>query len=93
MKLEILTPDDYIGDVTGDLNKRRGILENITSKIGYQAVRARVPLSTMFGYVTSLRSNTSGRASSSMEFSHYDQAPNNVIEEVVFKIKGIKINS
>ncbi len=93
MKLEILTPDDYIGDVTGDLNKRRGILENITSKIGYQSVRAKVPLSNMFGYVTALRSNTSGRASSSMEFSHYDQAPNSVIEDVVFKIKGVKINS
>ncbi len=92
MKLEILTPDDYIGDVTGDLNKRRGILENITSKIGYQSVRAKVPLSNMFGYVTSLRSNTSGRASSSMEFSHYSEAPNNVIEEVVFKIKGVKIS-
>ena len=93
MKLAIITPDDYVGDVTGDLNKRRGVLENITSKIGYQEINAKVPLSNMFGYVTSLRSNTSGRATSSMEFSHYAEAPNDVMADVVFKIKGVKINS
>ncbi len=71
MKLEVLTPDAYIGDVTGDLNRRRGVLENITAKVGVQAVHAQVPLEQMFGYVTALRTITSGRAASTMEFSHY----------------------
>ena len=71
MKLEVLTPDAYIGDVTGDLNRRRGVLENITAKVGAQAVHAMVPLEQMFGYVTALRTITSGRAVSTMEFSHY----------------------
>ena len=71
MKLEVLTPDAYIGDVTGDLNRRRGVLENITAKVGVQAVHAMVPLEQMFGYVTALRTITSGRAVSTMEFSHY----------------------
>ena len=71
MKLEVLTPDAYIGDVTGDLNRRRGVLENITAKVGVQAVHALVPLEQMFGYVTALRTITSGRAVSTMEFSHY----------------------
>jgi elongation factor G len=71
MKLEVLTPDAYIGDVTGDLNRRRGVLENITAKVGAQAVHAMVPLEQMFGYVTALRTITSGRAASTMEFSHY----------------------
>ena len=71
MKLEVLTPDAYIGDVTSDLNRRRGVLEDITAKVGAQAVHAMVPLEQMFGYVTSLRTITSGRAVSTMEFSHY----------------------
>ena len=71
MKLEVLTPDAYVGDVTGDLNRRRGMLENITAKVGVQAVHAKVPLEQMFGYVTALRTITSGRANSTMEFSHY----------------------
>ncbi len=71
MKLEVLTPDTYVGDVTGDLNRRRGMLENVTAKVGVQAVHAKVPLERMFGYVTSLRTITSGRANSTMEFSHY----------------------
>lgn len=71
MKLEVLTPDAYVGDVTGDLNRRRGMLENITAKVGVQAIHAKVPLEQMFGYVTSLRTITSGRANSTMEFSHY----------------------
>ncbi len=73
MKLEVLTPDAYVGDVTSDINRRRGILENIEAKVGIQAVRANVPLAKMFGYVTDLRTITSGRANSSMEFSHYSQ--------------------
>ncbi len=71
MKLEVLTPDAYVGDVTGDLNRRRGMLESIDAKIGVQAVHAVVPLEKMFGYVTALRTITSGRANSTMEFSHY----------------------
>jgi len=88
MKVEVVTPEDYLGDVTGDLNKRRAILENVTAKVGYQVVQAKVPLSEMFGYVTSLRSLTSGRASSSMEFASFEKAPDFVAEEVIKKIKG-----
>ncbi|MBU2556213.1 MAG: elongation factor G [Bacteroidetes bacterium] len=89
MKVEVLTPDDYLGDVTGDLNKRRAILRDVTAKATGQIIKADVPLSEMFGYVTSLRSLTSGRATSSMEFSHYAPAPENVAEAVVNKAKGI----
>ena len=71
MKLEVLTPDTYVGDVTSDLNRRRGVLENIVAKVGVQAIHAKVPLEQMFGYVTALRTITSGRANSTMEFSHY----------------------
>ena len=88
MKIEIVTPEDYLGDVTGDLNKRRAILEDVTAKVGYQVIRAKVPLSEMFGYVTSLRSLTSGRATSSMEFDSFKQAPEFISEEVIKKVKG-----
>ena len=88
MKVEVLTPDQYMGDVTGDLNRRRGMLEGMDSKHGVQVIKAKVPLSEMFGYVTQLRSLSSGRASSTMEFSHYNPAPNNIAEEVMAKQKG-----
>ncbi|HTB51256.1 MAG TPA: elongation factor G [Ferruginibacter sp.] len=88
MKVEVLTPDQYMGDVTGDLNRRRGMLEGMDSKHGVQVIKAKVPLSEMFGYVTQLRSLSSGRASSTMEFSHYAAAPNNVAETVMAKSKG-----
>jgi len=88
MKVEVLTPDQYMGDVTGDLNRRRGMLEGMDSKHGVQVIKAKVPLSEMFGYVTQLRSLSSGRATSTMEFSHYSPAPNNIAEEVVAKVKG-----
>ena len=88
MKIEVVTPEDYLGDVTGDLNKRRAILEDVTAKVGYQIVKAKVPLSEMFGYVTSLRSLTSGRATSSMEFDSFKEAPGFISEEVIKKIKG-----
>ncbi|RYY21406.1 MAG: elongation factor G, partial [Chitinophagaceae bacterium] len=88
MKVEVLTPDQYMGDVTGDLNRRRGMLEGMDSRHGVQVIRAKVPLSEMFGYVTQLRSLSSGRATSTMEFSHYSPAPNNIAEEVVAKVKG-----
>ena len=89
MKLEVVTPDEYVGDVTGDLNKRRAILEDITAKIGFQVVKAKVPLSEMFGYVTSLRTLTSGRASSTMEFHSYKATPASIAEDIINKIKGI----
>ena len=88
MKVEVLTPDQYMGDVTGDLNRRRGMLEGMDSKHGVQVIKAKVPLSEMFGYVTQLRSLSSGRATSTMEFSHYSPAPNNIAEEVMAKQKG-----
>ena len=83
MSVEVNTPDAYLGDVTGDLNRRRAILDSITAKIGVQSVRAKVPLAQMFGYVTSLRTITSGRANSTMEFSHYAEAPKDVTENVL----------
>ena len=88
MKVEVVTPEEYMGDVMGDLNKRRGQLEGMDSRAGAQVIKAKVPLSEMFGYVTSLRTITSGRASSTMEFSHYAEAPKNISEEVVAKVKG-----
>ncbi|MBA3900184.1 MAG: elongation factor G [Bacteroidetes bacterium] len=88
MKVEVVTPDQYMGDVVGDLNKRRGMIEGMDSKAGAQVVRAKVPLSEMFGYVTQLRTISSGRASSTMEFSHFQEAPRNVSEDVISKIKG-----
>jgi elongation factor G len=90
MKVEVITPDQYMGDVTGDLNRRRGMLEGMDSKANAQVIKAKVPLSEMFGYVTQLRSLSSGRATSTMEFSHYSPAPNNVAEEVIAKVKGGK---
>ena len=89
MKLEVVTPDEYLGDVTGDLNKRRAILENVTAKVGVQVINAKVPLSEMFGYVTALRSLTSGRANSTLEFYNYEPVPASVAEEVIKKVKGI----
>ncbi|MBW7890166.1 MAG: elongation factor G [Chitinophagaceae bacterium] len=88
MKVEVLTPDQYMGDVTGDINRRRGILEGMDSRNNLQVIKAKVPLSEMFGYVTQLRSLTSGRATSTMEFSHYSPTPNNIAEEVVAKVRG-----
>ena len=88
MKVEVVTPDLYMGDVMGDLNKRRGHLEGMDTRAGAQVIKAKVPLSEMFGYVTTLRTITSGRASSSMEFSHYAEAPRSLAEEVIAKAKG-----
>lgn len=88
MKLEVITPDEYTGDVMGDLNRRRGALEGIDTKGNAQVIKAKVPLSEMFGYVTTLRTISSGRATSSMEFSHYAPAPNSIAEDVIAKSKG-----
>ena len=88
MKLEVLTPEVNMGDVIGDLNKRRALIEGTDERSGATVVKAKVPLSEMFGYVTDLRTITSGRASSSMEFSHYAAAPNNVQEAVIAQVRG-----
>ncbi|HMR91163.1 MAG TPA: elongation factor G [Chitinophagaceae bacterium] len=92
MRVEVVTPDQYMGDVTGDLNRRRGMMEGMDNRNNAQVIKAKVPLSEMFGYVTQLRSLSSGRASSTMEFSHYSPAPNNIAEEVIAKVKG-KVNA
>ena len=88
MKLEVLTPEENMGDIVGDLNRRRGIVEGMGDRSGSKVIKAKVPLSEMFGYVTSLRTISSGRATSTMEFSHFDEAPKNVAEEVIAKVKG-----
>ena len=88
MKLEVVTPDENTGDVMGDLNRRRGQMEGMDERAGAQVVKAKVPLSEMFGYVTSLRTITSGRANSTMEFSHYAETPKNIAEEVLKKVNG-----
>jgi len=85
MKLEVVTPAESTGDVMGDLNRRRGQLQGIDERAGAQVVKALVPLSEMFGYVTQLRTITSGRATSSMEFNNFSEAPRNVSEEVIKK--------
>jgi elongation factor G len=88
MKIEVITPEQNMGDVVGDLNRRRGQIEGMDSKGTSQVVKAKVPLSEMFGYVTQLRTLTSGRASSTMEFSHYSEAPANIAADVISKSKG-----
>lgn len=92
MKVEVLTPEENMGDVMGDLNRRRGQLQGMDTRAGSQVIKALVPLSEMFGYVTQLRTITSGRATSTMEFDHYAEAPRNIQEEVVAKAKG-KVNA
>ena len=89
MAVEVVTPEEYMGNIVGDLNKRRGKIENMGDRGNAKVVKAKVPLSEMFGYVTELRTISSGRASSTMQFSHYDQTPNNIQEEVVAKVKGL----
>jgi elongation factor G len=88
MKVEVLTPEENMGDVMGDLNRRRGQMQGLDSRNGAQVIKALVPLSEMFGYVTQLRTITSGRATSTMEFDHYEDAPRNVQEDVISKAKG-----
>jgi len=93
MKIEILTPEENMGDVIGDMNRRRGQLLGMDTRAGAQVIKATVPLSEMFGYVTQLRTITSGRATSTMEFDHYAEAPRNVQDEVIAKVKGKKANA
>jgi len=90
MKIEVVTPEENMGDIVGDLNRRRAVVRGMDDKNGAKVVKADVPLSEMFGYVTQLRTMSSGRATSSMEFSHYAEAPKNISEDVVAKVKGVK---
>jgi len=88
MRVEVVTPEEYMGDIIGDFNKRRGQVEGMESKAGARVVKARVPLAEMFGYVTALRTISSGRATSSMEFSHYEEVSKSIAMDVVKEAKG-----
>jgi elongation factor G len=88
MKLEVVTPSENMGDVIGDLNKRRGMIEGTGERNNATIINAKVPLSEMFGYVTDLRTITSGRATSTMEFNNFSIAPANVQADVIAKVKG-----
>jgi len=88
MSVEVVVPEDYMGDVIGDLNSRRGRIMGMEGRSGAQVVTSMVPLAQMFGYSTDLRSATQGRATYSMTFDHYEQVPKSVAEEIVAKVKG-----
>jgi len=88
MKLEVLTPEENMGDIVGDLNRRRGHVNDMGDRSGSKVIKAEVPLSEMFGYVTTLRTLSSGRATSTMEFSHYAKTPSNISEEVIAAVRG-----
>jgi len=88
MKLEVITPEENMGDIVGDLNRRRGQVNDMGDRAGAKVIKASVPLSEMFGYVTTLRTLSSGRATSTMEFSHYAETPSNISEEVIKKARG-----
>jgi len=89
MSVEVVTPEDYMGSVVGDLNKRRGKIADMSDRGNSKVIKAKVPLSEMFGYVTELRTISSGRATSTMQFSHYEAMPTNIQEEALAKIKGV----
>ncbi|MFL1676703.1 elongation factor G [Paenibacillus dendritiformis] len=89
MKVEVTVPEEYMGDVMGMLNSRRGRIEGMDSRAGAQIIRAKVPLAEMFGYSTTLRSGTQGRGVFSMEISHYEEVPRNISEEIISKSKGV----
>lgn len=88
MKLEILIPEGNMGDIIGDLNRRRGIVQNMNSRNNIKVIQALVPLSEMFGYVTVLRTLSSGRGTSIMEFSHYDTVPETVTDNIIIENKN-----
>lgn len=92
MKVVVTTPDEYVGEISSDLNKRRGQMEGISTVNRLQEVRAKAPLSEMFGYVTILRTLTSGRGNANLEFSHYAPLPKDILEEILYKVKGYVVN-
>jgi elongation factor G len=91
MSVEVLAPDEYTGSVTGDLNRRRGLMKGMDTRAGAQVIKADVPLSELFGYVTDLRTITSGRASASLTFSHYAPVPKNLADKVIEEVKGAAV--
>lgn len=91
MGVEVISPDEYTGSVTGDLNRRRGVMKGMDTRAGAQVIKADVPLSELFGYVTDLRTITSGRASASLTFSHYSPVPRNLAEKVIEEVKGASV--
>jgi elongation factor G len=88
MQVEVITPEEYMGDVLADLNARRGQVEGVSSLSGAQVIKGSVPLASMFGYATDLRSKTQGRGTYTMQFSHYAEVPRAVAQEIVFRIMG-----
>ena len=88
MRVEVTVPEEYMGDVIGDLTSRRGHIQSMDSRGGTQIINSRVPLSEMFGYATDIRSRTQGRGAYSMHFDRYEQAPNSVSEEVIARTQG-----
>jgi elongation factor G len=88
MNIEVVTPEEYMGDVIGDLNSRRGRIQSMDQRANVRVVLVQVPLSSMFGYATDLRSKTQGRATYTMQFSHYDDVPRNISEDIVTKVRG-----
>lgn len=91
MSVEVLSPDEYTGSVTGDLNRRRGLMKGMDTRAGSQVIKADVPLSELFGYVTDLRTITSGRASATLTFSHYSPVPKNLADKVIENVKGATV--
>jgi len=88
MKVEVVTPEDYMGDIVGDLNRRRGRVQGMTDRSGAKVIDAEVPLSEMFGYATHVRSMSQGRANYTMQFEHYEEVPNNITKEIIASVKG-----
>ena len=90
MQVEVVTPEEYMGDVIGDLNSKRGRIEKMEERAGAKVIDAMVPLAEMFGYTTTLRSMTQGRAANTMEFDHYEQVPRNIADEIIGKHAATK---
>jgi len=93
MSVEVVTPEEYTGPITGDLNRRRGLMKGMDTKAGSQVIKADVPLSELFGYVTDLRTMSSGRATANLTFAHYEFVPNNLAEDIIKKTKGSAVNA
>ena len=91
MKVEVVTPEEYMGDVIGDLNSRRGHVTAMDQRANARAIAAFVPLATMFGYATDLRSTTQGRATYTMQFERYDEVPPNIAEQIVEHRQGVPV--
>ena len=91
MKVEVVLPEEHMGDVIGDLNSRRGHIEGMEGRPGTQIIRALVPLSSMFGYATDLRSRTQGRATYTMHFAHYEEVPKQIADEIIARAQGREV--